>query len=100
MHEAHKEELVECEKQLVENKELVARLEVEGPERAQNFSLYQQMSGYVKDLVECLDLKVGYYLCAGLEKICYLPLINFLHLQQLMCSCFLLYYWNQFIYYV
>lgn len=60
MHEVHKEEHSECEKQLIENKELLSKLETEGPERAQNFSLYQQMSGYVKDLVECLDLKVAH----------------------------------------
>lgn len=62
IHEAHKQELTDCENQLSETKELLVKLEQEGPERAQNFSLYQQMSGYVRDLVECLDLKVGHYL--------------------------------------
>ncbi|KFM74139.1 GC-rich sequence DNA-binding factor 1, partial [Stegodyphus mimosarum] len=59
-HEAHKQELQHCQKEFIETNKLIKKLEEEGPERAQNFSLYQQMSGYVKDLVECLDLKVAH----------------------------------------
>ncbi|XP_054715948.1 PAX3- and PAX7-binding protein 1-like [Uloborus diversus] len=60
LYKAHVQEQLNCEKELVENNELIKKLEREAPERARNFSLYQQMSGYVKDLVECLDLKVAH----------------------------------------
>jgi hypothetical protein len=37
------------------------RLETEQPLLAQKFSYYQELRGYVTDLVECLDEKVGSY---------------------------------------
>jgi hypothetical protein len=38
------------------------RLEMEQPELAQKFRYYQELRGYVTDLVECLDEKVGSYI--------------------------------------
>jgi GC-rich sequence DNA-binding factor len=37
------------------------RLETEQPVLAQKFRYYQELRGYVTDLVECLDEKVGPY---------------------------------------
>jgi hypothetical protein len=38
------------------------RLEKEQPVLAQKFRYYQELRGYVTDLVECLDEKVGSYI--------------------------------------
>lgn len=38
------------------------RLEMEQPVLAQKFRYYQELRGYVTDLVECLDEKVGSYI--------------------------------------
>lgn len=38
------------------------RLETEQPVLAQKFRYYQELRGYVTDLVECLDEKVGSYI--------------------------------------
>lgn len=37
-------------------------LEKEGPTLAERFRFYQELRGYVTDLVECLDEKVGSYM--------------------------------------
>lgn len=37
----------------------ILQLEEEGPSLARSFTFYQEMRGYVTDLVECLDEKVG-----------------------------------------
>lgn len=37
-------------------------LETEQPVLAQKFRFYQELRGYVTDLVECLDEKVGSYI--------------------------------------
>ncbi|XP_071043298.1 PAX3- and PAX7-binding protein 1 isoform X2 [Parasteatoda tepidariorum] len=59
-HEAHQVEVETNEKEYIKNIEVVRKSTEEGPARAAAYSLYQQMSGYVKDLVECLDLKVAH----------------------------------------
>lgn len=60
VNRAHQQEHEECEKAIIEATELVKQLEIEAPERARNFSLYQQMSSYIRDLVECMDVKAAH----------------------------------------
>ncbi|CAL1280131.1 unnamed protein product [Larinioides sclopetarius] len=57
MHKAHEQELENCSKEMIEAAELVKKLSEEAPVRERNFSLYQRLSGYVRDLVECMDMK-------------------------------------------
>lgn len=49
-----KEDLVQTVKELDDGKE-------RAPLLAQRFNYYQELRGYVTDLVECLDEKVGWY---------------------------------------
>lgn len=51
-YEAVVQELVQSEKELGEG-------EMRAPEMAQRYKYYQELRGYVTDLVECLDEKVG-----------------------------------------
>ena len=44
---------------LVATQSEVQRLEAETPKLAERFRFYQELRGYVTDLVECLDEKVG-----------------------------------------
>ncbi|GIY73608.1 PAX3- and PAX7-binding protein 1 [Caerostris darwini] len=60
MHEAHKQELENCDQGMIEAADLIKQFSEEAPQRAQNFSLYQRMSSYVSDLVECMDLKAAH----------------------------------------
>lgn len=59
MYANHHKEEDSCNSRLVNSYDLISQLEKEGPLLASRFSLYQQMRGYVTDLVECLDLKVA-----------------------------------------
>lgn len=49
-----KEELQQTLKELDEG-------ETRAPQLAQRFKYYQELRGYVTDLVECLDEKVGFH---------------------------------------
>lgn len=60
VHRAHQLELETCRNDVIAANELIVQLETEKPELSKKFTLYQQMRGYVKDLVECLDLKVAH----------------------------------------
>lgn len=44
---------------LISTQSEVQRLETETPKLAERFRFYQELRGYVTDLVECLDEKVG-----------------------------------------
>ncbi|XP_067118345.1 PAX3- and PAX7-binding protein 1 [Centruroides vittatus] len=59
MYANHQREDDSCNTRLANSYDLINQLEKEGPLLASRFSLYQQMRGYVTDLVECLDLKVA-----------------------------------------
>jgi GC-rich sequence DNA-binding factor len=48
--------------ELASTKAECERLETEQPVLAQKFRYYQELRGYVTDLVECLDEKVGSYI--------------------------------------
>lgn len=60
VHRAHQLELETCRSDVVAASELIARLEKEKPDVSKKFTLYQQMRGYVRDMAECLDLKVAH----------------------------------------
>lgn len=51
-YEAVVQELDQSEKELEDG-------ELRAPEMAQRYKYYQELRGYVTDLVECLDEKVG-----------------------------------------
>ncbi|GFY55318.1 PAX3- and PAX7-binding protein 1 [Trichonephila inaurata madagascariensis] len=57
LHKTHEQEIQNCSKEMIEAADLVKKLAKEAPQRERNFSLYQRMSGYIKDLVECMDVK-------------------------------------------
>ncbi|GFS67855.1 PAX3- and PAX7-binding protein 1 [Nephila pilipes] len=57
LFKTHEQELQNCSKEIIEASDLIKKLADETPQRERNFSLYQRMSGYIKDLVECMDVK-------------------------------------------
>lgn len=59
LHNRHLEDRERAETDLNENLKETKRLEAEAPGLADKFRFYQEMRGYVTDLVECLDEKVG-----------------------------------------
>jgi len=61
LHSHHKMDLTRVTDELASTKAERERLETEQPVLAQKFRFYQELRGYVTDLVECLDEKVGSY---------------------------------------
>lgn len=62
LNEVHRRHQLDCEsaKDEIESlKRECIRIKEEGPRRAERFRFYQDLRGYVTDLVECLDEKVG-----------------------------------------
>ncbi|UYV60150.1 PAXBP1 [Cordylochernes scorpioides] len=57
-HRAHQNELDKCHNDLLDSSTTIVDLEKKLPELEKSFKVYQQLRGYVADLVECLDLKV------------------------------------------
>lgn len=55
-HELNYEAVVQ---ELVQSKKELEDGDVQAPEMAQRYRYYQELRGYVTDLVECLDEKVG-----------------------------------------
>ena len=62
LHSRHKMDLTRVTDELASTKAEHERLETEQPVLAQKFRYYQELRGYVTDLVECLDEKVGSYI--------------------------------------
>jgi hypothetical protein len=62
LHSRHKMDLTRVTDELASTKAECERLETEQPVLAQKFRYYQELRGYVTDLVECLDEKVGSYI--------------------------------------
>lgn len=59
VHQSHCQDVVRVATELTEHSSEMERLEAEAPDLAAKFRFYQDMRGYVTDLVECLDEKVG-----------------------------------------
>ena len=62
LHSRHKMDLTRVTDELASTKAERECLEMEQPVLAQKFRFYQELRGYVTDLVECLDEKVGSYI--------------------------------------
>ncbi|KAJ4452345.1 hypothetical protein ANN_03878 [Periplaneta americana] len=62
VHARHKTDLNRVTDELASTKAEREHLEMEKPLLAQKFRYYQELRGYVTDLVECLDEKVGSYI--------------------------------------
>jgi hypothetical protein len=62
LHSRHKMDLTRVTDELASTKAEREHLETEQPVLAQKFRFYQELRGYVTDLVECLDEKVGSYI--------------------------------------
>lgn len=58
MLNAREAELTTIEENIKENKESIANLESEKPKLSERFHMYQQVRGYLKDLLECISAKV------------------------------------------
>lgn len=58
-YDRHRQELDRVRTELSSIDEELKQLELKAPRAAQRFRFYQELRGYVTDLVECLDEKVG-----------------------------------------
>lgn len=65
-YDRHRQELDRVRTELSSIDEELKQLELKAPRAAQRFRFYQELRGYVTDLVECLDEKVP--VIAGLEQ--------------------------------
>lgn len=61
MHRRHQLDKAQLEEELQQTLKELDEGEVRAPQLAQRFRYYQELRGYVTDLVECLDEKVGSY---------------------------------------
>ncbi|KAL3281217.1 hypothetical protein HHI36_004431 [Cryptolaemus montrouzieri] len=57
--EKHAEQLEKVQQDIIDMSEELEALRVKAPEAADRFRFYQELRGYITDLVECLDEKVG-----------------------------------------
>lgn len=61
VHRRHQQDQERLEEELQQTMKELDESEVRTPHYAQRFRYYQELRGYVTDLVECLDEKVGLY---------------------------------------
>lgn len=61
MHRQHQQEQERLDQELQQALKELDMGEIRTPHFAQRFRYYQELRGYVTDLVECLDEKVGWY---------------------------------------
>lgn len=61
VHRRHEQDLERLEQELRQTVKELDEGEIRTPHFAQRFRYYQELRGYVTDLVECLDEKVGWY---------------------------------------
>jgi GC-rich sequence DNA-binding factor len=59
VHRRHEQDQERLEQELQQTMKELDEGEVRTPHFAQRFRYYQELRGYVTDLVECLDEKVG-----------------------------------------
>lgn len=59
MHRQHQQEQERLDQELQQALKELDMSEIRTPHFAQRFRYYQELRGYVTDLVECLDEKVG-----------------------------------------
>lgn len=59
VHSSHCQDVERVASELKDHTEETLRLEAAAPDLAAKFRFFQFMRGYVTDLVECLDEKVG-----------------------------------------
>lgn len=59
LHRQHQQDQERLERELQQTMKELDEVEVRTPHFAQRFRYYQELRGYVTDLVECLDEKVG-----------------------------------------
>lgn len=59
VHRRHELNYDAVVQELAQNKKELEEGEIRAPEMAQRFRYYQELRGYVTDLVECLNEKVG-----------------------------------------
>lgn len=59
VHRRHERDQENLEQELRQSVKEQEEIEVRTPHFAQRFRYYQELRGYVTDLVECLDEKVG-----------------------------------------
>lgn len=61
VHRRHQLDQDRLEQELGQTVKELDDAEIRAPQLAQRFRYYQELRGYVTDLVECLDEKVGLY---------------------------------------
>lgn len=61
VHSRHQLDQDQLEQELEQTVKELDEGEARAPQLAQRFRYYQELRGYVTDLVECLDEKVGLY---------------------------------------
>lgn len=59
VHRRHQQDQIQLQEELEQSRKESNDAEIRAPELAQRFRYYQELRGYVTDLVECLDEKVG-----------------------------------------
>lgn len=59
-------ELEKVEKNIAENKETMAKLQMDEPRLEELFTMYQEIRAYSRDLLECLSEKVVFLFVNGL----------------------------------
>ena len=60
VHRTHRLELDDIESRMESCEQSMADLSVLGPKTERQYKFYQEMRGYINDLVECLNEKVSY----------------------------------------
>lgn len=59
VHRRHQQDQIQLRDELDQSLKELDEAEKRAPQLAQRFRYYQELRGYVNDLVECLDEKVG-----------------------------------------
>lgn len=74
IQQVHRGHVLEAEKHRTDvesYKKSIASLETKSADVSDRFKFYQEMSGYVQDLIDCLNEKVGDFIREGNESLSY-----------------------------
>lgn len=71
VHRRHQLDQIQLQDELQQTLKELDEGSVRAPELAQRFRYYQELRGYVTDLVECLDEKVGSHALTFFSFICF-----------------------------
>lgn len=87
LKQVHRRHLLDRDERVRELETLKAecvKIQTEGPTLADRFRFYQDLRGYVTDLVECLDEKVGAHIISGGSFIAFRS--SDTHTHKLICT--------------